>query len=535
LFPFITKTTTESWKALASSVYRVLSKLNPPILSTIVSENETISDEDERKCYTIKWYKLHLPQESTEGFFYCNKPNAYDALKTIGMNLIDTPFDICHEFKQVGIHLPVLSKKSALEYYVRFHDEIFNHKTLPCHVSESKFSNVNNFVSFVIYVYKCINKKGREVNTSDDIQSDEDPAVSGGNAAADHDTNVGIVDTSTTVADSSVVEDDDSIEFEDDDPIEFEDDGEANPILKAGLIITVNENIHSLSDGKKIINSANWRLFPQSCNVFLHGKLMHAKLIKAYKGGGYIFQPSEDADGINVIHSVFSANLPPLWCRETEAPLEDVDISWIKELLECISEDPVFVPYCQQLLRCYTLIPAENGTMYSTKSEILPMQANSLSYNAKLEDLLRKLHVPFVDSSVLGSVLTKINFKLPDIGNPQDVLKSVYLAMKHKGVVLKLNTEELTEMFEIFGSVNYRDYDTITCIKSLPIFHTIRGNMIALSSFRSIWIWNDDVCKVGIEEWMNNITFVAFLHPNAPWKTINMHARKQLGIKEISL
>jgi len=80
------------------------------------------------------------------------------------------------------------------------------------------------------------------------------------------------------------------------------------------------------------------------------------------------------------------------------------------------------------------------------------------------------------------------------------LLKSIYLTLKHNGVVLKLNTEELTGLFEIFGSVNYRDYDTITHIKCLPIFHTIRGNIIALSLFRSIWIWNDDVCKVGIEE-----------------------------------
>ena len=519
---------------MASSVYKVLSKLNPPILATIVLESEAISNEDERKLYTIKWSKLHLPQESNEGYFHSNKSGANNALKAIGMNLIDTPLHICHEFKQIGVDLPVLSKVSALEYYIRFLDEIFNHKTLPCHVSESRFGDVSNFASFVIYIHKCIrgSKKSREDITPDDIPGSESP-TSTSFTATDLDTNVSIVETSISDTCTGVVDVDFNTVVEDEDPMVSEDDGN---ILKTGLIITVDENIHCLSDGKKIINSTNWKLFPQSHNAFLHEKLMNKSLIKIYTDGGYIFQSSEIGDSINVIHSVFIANLPPPWCRETQANLEDIDISWVHKLLKCISEDPMFVPYCRQLLQCYTLIPADNSTMYSIRSKILPMETNSPFYSVRVQDILRKLHVPFVDSSVLGSVLTNIDFKLPEIGNAQDVLKSVCLAnMKHRDAVLNLNNEELTELFEIFGLVNYRDHDSITHIKSLPIFQTMNGNLIQLSSFTTTWIWNDDVCKVGIEEWIKNTKSVAFLDPTAPWNTINMQAIKHLGIREISL
>ena len=548
LFPFVTKTTTEPWRSLARIVYKVLNKLNPPILATMIEdsvlENGTAShEEDEKQLFKIRWCKLHLSQQLNEGYFHefhLLKSDVYNALKTIGMNLIDTPFDICHEFKQVGIDLPVLSKESAIDYYIRFHDEIFNHKELPCHVSESRFGNVSNFVSFVNYVRKCIHdsdNKSREDNTPDAIPGGENPTSARTNiVAADHDTNVAIADTSFSNANVSVVAVDSSTAVDDDDPVESDHDGDGDRILTAGLIITVDENIHSLSDAKKILYSDNWELFPQSHDVFLHEELLHTKVVSAYKDGGYIFQPGKNGNTIDVIHSVFSANLPPSWCRKSQGLLGNEDISWVKKLLECISEDPVFLPYCRQLLQCYTLIPADNGMMYSAKSEMLPMETKLLHVSTRLQNLLRKLHVPFVNSDVLGSVLTKVNLKLPDIRISQDVLRSLYLTNKqHSDAMLDLGPEELMILFEVLGSVNYGDYNNITYIKPLPIFTTIYGDLVQLSLFNTIWIWNDDVCKVGIEEWINRTKFVAFLNPAAPWNSISQHAKQQLGINEISL
>ena len=492
LFPSIAETTTEPWKSLAIGVYEQLSILNPPILATLVKsdlweDENNLQEGEENQLYVIKWCNLHLPQQSNEGYFHefhSYQSNVYSALKTIGMNLVDTPREIYCQFNAVGIVLPDISKESVLAYYIRFHDEIFNHENLPCPISSTRFGNAKCFIHFVKYL---------SLNSVDTL----------------------VDDTNTSIAQL------------------YSDTCFIQNLQEIGCLMTINENVHCISDNKRIINSNSWKLFPNSGDIFMHTDLME------YTGSHSIFHLKESDVCYNLIHSVFAANLPSSWCEAAHAPLGDVDISWVDKLLKCLSEDPVFKPHCSQVLKHFTLIPSDNGVMYSTTSELLPMKLKSPHEN-KIESLLRKFKVCFLNTAtVVESVLVDINVTLPELSKPRDVLKSVYLANKDCLDQLQdLSGKELTMLFDIFKLISYSSSKQAKpyalYLRTLPIFKTINGKLVQLSSISTIWIWNELVSKVGIVDWINHVpTSVLFLDPAAPWKVLQSQA-EILGIKSIS-
>jgi len=484
LFPVLKEASSETWNTLAKEVYKALDTLNPPILATVVEQSKDGQDDN---LYSITWYKLHLPGDPDEGFFHkliTYQEKRHKALNAIGMNMVSTPLWIYKQFEEVEINLPFISKQSVLNYYAKFHDEIFMHQSLPCHISTTKFSDVENFITFVEYlaVYKTTENTGDVVDKS----------------AADK---------------NSVIE--------------------SQTLQNLGLLLTVNENVHCLSDGLSIINSSNWELFPKSQDNFLHKGLM-----TEFKSSKSILQPS-DGNGYDLIYLVFAANLPSSWCGAAQASIEDVEVSLVDRILKCITNDPVFKVCHQQLLSNFTLIPADNGMVYSTLSELLPMTAG-VSLEEEVKVLLRKLQVPFANSLV-QSILFGSGITLPSMSNHGDILKNIYLISKHHpDMFANLTEKEMEILFEVFKRVSYssskhEENPSVKHIKSLPIFKTISGDFIQLSSASTVWIWNNRVCKDGLAEWMSQThKSEVFLDPTAPWKVLYGQT-EYLDIKEISL
>ena len=505
LFPILGKLLQEPWITLAREVYQGLSQLNSQILATLVEADYLGSQESKRnvnQMYSIIWYNLHMPQALDEGYFHTfhgYRSTIRMILKSIGMNLIDTPVRIHEQFKEVGIDLPIISKGSVLKYYIRFQDNIYNHHELPCDVSSTRFSKVEDFVTFVSYL-----SIPRKAAKSGDEQ----------------DTNVLIAKNAITTT-----EEDNSTTTTD----EHNDDA-----FNCGFLITADEFIHALSDGSNIISSENWHLFPKSKNVFLH----KAMIIQCLDCDS-LFRVTESGEEYALVHSVFTNNLPLSWCGTTQAALEDAesDISGIEKLLKCICVDPIFKCYQQQLLKNFTLIPSDTHMMFSSSSEVLPMKNDTSCTTLYTESVLRKLKVFFINYDLIGSVLNDIKIDLPSITVPKDILKIVYLINRDcKDNLILLSDKELTTLFETFASILHAvDSENAYYIKHLPIFTTIHGEKTDLSASK-VWIWNDQVCKVGIAEWMCHIqeSSVIFLDPYAPWALLKPQA-EYLNIKEISL
>ena len=500
LFPDIKSVTTEPWKTLAKEVYKALARLNSPILATLTEDKLDAPNQEPDQLYTIEWCGLLLPQAQNEGYFHSFhsfKSTLFRALKSIGMNLVNTPQFIYEQFKEIGINLPMISEESVLAYYIRFHDVIFNHHKLPCHVSNTRFKGVEQFITFIKYLSKYNFKQNFDKTEGDDITEQ----------------NVYVVAT----------EDDDTSNFN-------------ITLLKTGLLFTVDEHVHYLSDGKEIISSNNWNLFPKSENAFLYKTLIQG----IHNLDSYIFVADDSSEAYNLVYSIFAANLPSSWNGVDQAQLEDVNISWVKNLLTCIAEDPVFKKYQTQLLQDFTLIPADNNVLFSCKSKLLPMKTNNISHS-RAENIMRKLKTPFVNSSVLGTTLNYTKIHLPDIATATDVLKSIYLVCKDCfDDLMALSNEELEVLFGVFGLVSYyfdtqNTNDSLCYIKQLPIFETMHGQLVSLSSASEVWIWNNGVCQIGLGEWINHIPkSVIFLNPSAPWTSLLSQA-EHLNIKKISL
>ena len=426
LFPILKNASNEPWHTLAEEVYKALDTMNPAILATVVKQ----STDDQ---YSINWYKLHLPGEPEEGHFYnfhAFEEKKHKALNAIGMNLVSTPLRIFKQFKEIEITLPFVSEQSVLKYYTKFHDEIFVNQSLPCHVSTTRFVDVEQFITFVGFL------DVHKMTEGDD--TDKSPAVK------DHD--VAITEDASDV-------------------VLYE------TLQSLGFLLTANENVHCLSDGLNTINSANWKLFPKSLDSFLHEDLM-----TRFKSSKTIFQPSDDK-GFDLIRSVFSANLPSSWCGATQASLEGIEVLQVYKFLTCIFSDPVFKVYSQQILENFTLIPADNGMVYSTISELLPM-TTGLFYDEDLEKLLRKLQIPFINT------LSQYSFdwciaSLPSISNHTDVLKNVYLVNKSvPDKFADLNETEMDTLFWALKQVFYSPCDhkenpSVKHIRGLPIFKIV--------------------------------------------------------------
>ena len=523
LFPNFSEKLNEPWKTLASEVYKGLSELNPQILATLDKANHLDlkeSKDDANQMHSITWHNLHMPQALNEGYFHGFHNFHSDiclVLKYIGMNLVDTPIFIHKQFKEAGIDLPIISKESVLQYYIRFQDNIYNHNKLPCDVSSTRFGKVEYFISFVKYLFIHT-----QTAKSDGEQKDTNALE-------------------TKVTDALEAKDTNALEAKDANALEAKDTTtntkeDDNATFSCGFLITADEFIHALSDGRSIINSTNWHLFPKSKNVFLH-----KSMITEFLGCSRLFQVGKSGEEYTLIHSVFANNLPSSWNGVAQAALEDIDISWVQKLLKCIHEDPIFKHYQQKLLIDFTLIPSDSNMMFSSSSEVLPMKTNPYLYK-NIEAVLKKLKVFFLNNDVVGSILNDLKIALPSITVPNDVLKTLYLINKdHNNNLNSLTDEELTTLFKTFASISYasdleNENLSIFYIQQLPIFTTIYGERTSLSLASKVWIWNDQVCKVGMAEWICHVkkTTVIFLDPEAPWALLKSQA-DNLNIQKISL
>ena len=524
LFPNFSKKLDEPWKTLAIEVYKGLSILNPKILATLVEANNLDLQEKKdgaNQMYSITWYKLHMPQALNEGYFHhfhSYHSDIWLVLKYIGMNLVDTPIFIHKQFKEAGIDLPIISKESVLEYYIRFQDKIFNHQ-LPCNVSNTRFGKVEYFLSFVKYL--SIHTE----TTKSDGEQDTNAVKTKGTTTTIH--------TEATKNDGE--QDTNAVEAKDTTTAIKKDD---DVTFSCGFLITADEFIHALSDGRNIINSKNWHLFPKSKNVFLH-KSMIIECLSCSR----LFQVSDSGEEYTLIHSVFANNLPSSWNGVAQAPLEDVDISRVKKLLKCICEDDIFKFYQQQLLNDFTLIPSDNNVMFSSSSEVLPMKNSNHPYHFKtIETVLKKLKVFFINNNVVESVLKDLKINLPSITESNDILRTLYLTGKdHNNNLNSLTDEELKTLFKSLASISYasdleNENISLFYIQQLPIFTTIYGERTRLSLASKVWIWNDQVCEVGMAEWICHVkkSLVIFLDPEAPWALLKSQA-DNLNIQKISL
>ena len=479
LFPDTRSCNTQPWLTLSKEVYLSLSNLNPCILAKLVkffSPSSRISDlptaaED---MYITKWFKLHNPGESDECYFFDCSGNIKDLLSSIGMNLIDAPVKLCHQINKLNMvpKLQYVSRKSVINYYMKFFTQVYNGNSLPCTISSTKFKSVDNFVSFLCFLMT------------------------------------------------------DDYKFAD----KFEEEAE---FYSLGLLVTADEELHSLSDGRNIISSRSWRLFSRTKNFFVHENLQQIY----HSDSKYILNlKSNVISHFNCIATILARNLPPSWKGATIASFSGIDIVQFQKILECLKYES-FKVHSKELLENFTLIPANDGMVYSTASEVLPM-GNSMNFlfrsKVKYDDgnepvrlLLTKLHIPLIAHSILGDIIEEIDINLPSMFNPEDILLNLFLIKNDRSVFQSLSETEMKCLFNVLKLISYSPDINRKHLSQLPVFTTIDGHLVSLASASEIWIWSyKQVCTAGMNQWITHVPKgVILLDPTAAWSCLQNESK----------
>ena len=501
LFPNLTLCNTEPWVIIAKHAYATLSQLNAPILATLVKCNtdkdESNTDESlayhpgEDDNFVIKWYNLYKPDTPDEPHYSfmddVNTADIIDVLKSMGINITDTPVLVCKQINLVsaesGKQLPIISVKSVIKYYSNFCSLIYNGNQLPCDLASTKFKTTDCFTKFLNFLMRPDNCFSEEIEKS-------------------------------------------------------------NNFFSLGFIVTADGNLHNLADGKEIISSDHWKLFLNNMHCFVHDDLRGIYNTR----NKYVIPNVCDHGYFEHLSSIIYDNFQLSWDRKSTHVSYTYeckqDTNWIKKMLYCLTHDPVFNTYYDELLKRFPLLPADNGISYSTASAILPMVNVIGNNNSRLEysfdeakKLMEKLEVPLLRHEFSDGVLRKIKMQLPSLLIPDNILKSLYLVKQHTflNAYEMLNQNDWIVLFKILKLVSYSSVSHQRYIKELPIFTTMDGKLVSLSSASQVWIWNDkEVCAAGIDQWIKQISSnIIFLDPLAPWSNLK-HEAENLGMLNIN-
>ena len=171
-----------------------------------------------------------------------------------------------------------------------------------------------------------------------------------------------------------------------------------------GLVVTADNNLNSLSDSKDIISSEFWHLFPKSQQNFIHNNLL-----KYYPFDGVYLTFNNCKEQLKCILSIIARNLPSLSrTQAAQAPFEGIEAEWIKNLFDCLANDPIFFKFYDDILMKLPLLPASNNILYSASSKLLPLKTivtedrSEINYNIdSVKRLMLQLQIPLFRHDIL--------------------------------------------------------------------------------------------------------------------------------------
>ena len=252
-FPTL-KWCSEPWLTFAKQLYATLHQINAPILAKLI-QHDSCGIRNGNHTFVIRWYKLSNPNSPDECFFksYLMSGDLYNALTSVGMNLINTPYRIHEQFRKADTNLELseVSNKSILKYYSQFCNLIYNKHPLPCPLSLTKFKCLDYFIAILKYLL-----------LHDRVTVDENSQPE-----------------SIIIKDYSML----------------------------GLIVTADENLQCLSDGNYIISSAFWSVFPKCKHNFIHKSLLE---YYPFNSDYLLFNSCSSKEQLSCILSVIANSLP---------------------------------------------------------------------------------------------------------------------------------------------------------------------------------------------------------------------------------
>ena len=459
----------EECLSLAKMVYTNLLSKNAQLLVHIEKPTS-------RKVHKVKFLPL-IDEEAphNQAYFWNEKTEVTPVLRRIGMQLTAAPIRILRHFSDVTENKCVLSDASGtavFHYYSKFNLNLFS--IIPKHIEDTCFQSVSAFKKFSEYILTPSKEAGDEVGT-----------------------------------------------------LVFPKSPQGLPLL-----LTADCQLRHFNETNKVIRSQFSLVFCQQAG----GHFLHPELLDIKYTTRYFLQPSQA--NWEKIHAILAAVLPtPLtsvMVRRTN-PYKDILLS----MWGCLINDEIFNFHLKDIVCIWAFIPSSWGqdlSVFSSQSDLLPvMPSKENDEEKRVFKALQNFGMPTANTTLDGYELCKVF--CPTLSQPELVLKSLYNFYR-KGYMQNFfdSTQSLPSTAETlltyFSKIHLsQNSESLTQVKSLPLFKNIRGDFCPITG--DTFIWPGGVCKAGQRVWLQALGVnVVFLEKNGNWKCLG--TADVLGISEIT-
>ena len=390
-------------------------------------------------------------------------------LKSIGLGITVAPIKIKQHFDDLSYIIPLATRDTVFDYYSEHSKQASTTGTFPCKIEETKFESATIFKSFVKYLTKAVDQQ------SDDIS-------------------------------------------------QF-------PRSPVGMPLLLTADGYIRCFGAKCISSSFSRLFPKVQNLFLHSDFLDLRLDR-----NYFLKPHEDNEPL--IIPILDCTLPTCLRRAWKLSIHNSGLSWksIENYWKCFLRDRIFSKHIIKIVQTWAIIISNSGELFKfspSHEHLMPLSCPANEENLTSQIISLQLRKKVFDVFSLKEmpnshhIVESPHRYCPSLSCPTAVLKN----LKHfcDSKVIMFSDEEINVLFSYFRFIDFsKDSDSLSIIKSLPLFKTIDGKFSHATG--EVFLWPHNINSCGINKILKESEAV-FLISNGAWTKLGNAGL--LGIKNL--
>ena len=454
------------WDILAQEVYKSIIQHNLPVFCTVQTE------ADVEGC-TTKWYPPKSATPADQLYYWPSHKytsgaheDVYPVLERVGMKITPAPSKVMECFnttlKELGgcVKFYPTSRRSIFYYYTKL-SSFTAERMEVVSIDSTAFHSVESYLVFTKYL---LEDEPQTTNVPRLYQKSDIPQVYPG------------------------------------------------PPLGHFLLLTADGMLRKFNEDSKVLISSFSDLFLNSLSHFLHPSLLSARYAK------YYFIEPQDEIVNAVILQIIEENFPVELKSVSVVANAITTISREKlfSLWKCFAEDQVFNNLITAILVQWALLLSKDNRLFSKKNTLLPVLEgySSVSYNLSMYKVMKKIGMPFLDSSVVVA-----NVDCPSLSDGKHILSNMFHINQETPLQTMLERAELDCIISYLKSVEVvtdSSHEVIMQVKSLPLFENIDGNYASLTSYGAAYVWPDGACKVAYQKWLEGHDAV-FIKSGGKW------------------
>ena len=211
--------------------------------------------------------------------------------------------------------------------------------------------------------------------------------------------------------------------------------------------------------------------------------------------------------------------------------------SKLNKLWACLSSesDKTFSSHLRNILRAWALLPSTTNQLFSSRNTLLPViPPTSVTFFLRKTDfseiykLLQHLGMPFLATDVVDADV--VQRYCPQLSDYEYILTNLYHLHQERDISSMITKDNVATLITYLRNTNFCKDECQKCVKALPLFLTIEGNLTALGE-KTVYIWPTNACSIGYSKWVNSGS-VEFLNGHGDWTRLGHES--DLEIQEIS-